>query len=97
MFQAALRYGIQQATTVEIAPQGTGATVGEHIDHLLSETEDDHGAVQIRRALADPNCIIEVKSGQSVQTATPEMPLRELLPQDSQDVEITVSQPHAGG
>ena len=40
---------------------------------------------------------IEVKSGKSVQTATPDMPLRELLPHVTEDVQITVSQPHAGG
>ena len=75
MFQASLRYGIQQATQIEVEQ-----VVG-----------------QIRRALADPRCTIEVKSGQNVQTATPDMPLRELLPQKTEDMQITVSQPHATG
>jgi len=38
-----------------------------------------------------------VKSGQNVQTATPDMPLRELLPQKTEDMQITVSQSHAAG
>ena len=97
MFQAALRYGIQKATTAEVMPEGTTNTVGEHIDHLLRETDDEQVAAQIRRALSTPNCIIEVRSGDTVQTATPDMPLRELLPQSAQEVEITVSQAHAGG
>ena len=73
MFQGSLRYGIQQATQIEVEQ-----VVG-----------------QIRRALADPRCTIEVKSGQNVQTATPDMPLRELLAQKTEDMQITVSQPHA--
>ena len=97
MFQAALRYGIQQATTVEVLEEGTTGTVGEHIERLLKGTEDPHIVGEIRRALGDPNCVIEVRSGEDVQTATPDMPLRELLPQSAQQVEITVSQAHAGG
>lgn len=96
MFQASLRYGIQKATKIEVEAT-SGATVGEQIEALLEHTEDEHVAGQIRRALADPRCTIEVKSGKSVQTATPDMPLRELLPHETEDVQITVSQPHAGG
>lgn len=96
MFQASLRYGIQKATQIEVEAT-SGTTVGEQIEALLEQSQDEHVSGQIRRALADPHCTIEVKSGGSVQTATPGMPLRELLPHETEDVQITVSQPHAGG
>lgn len=96
MFQASLRYGIQKATQIEVEPT-SAATVGQQIEHLLTESADEQVTAQIRRALQDPHCTIEVKSGGAVQTATPDMPLRELLPHAHEDVQITVSQPHAGG
>lgn len=96
MFQASLRLGIQKATQIQVEPR-KGATVGEQIEHLLAESEDEQIASQIREALRDPRCTIEVRSGKTVQTATPDMPLRELLPHGHEDVQITVSQPHAGG
>ena len=85
MFQASLRYGIQKATEIEVEPQA-GATVGQQIEQLLGESQDEQTAGQIRQALQDPHCTIEVKSGKNVQTATPDMPLRELLPHEEEAV-----------
>lgn len=97
MFQASLRYGIQQASQTQVQPGRLARSVGEQIDLLLDNSADPQVAGQIREALKDPGCVIEVRSGRHVQTATPEMPLRELLPPGGDNVEITVSQPRAGG
>ena len=59
MFQASLRYGIQKATQIEVE-SASGATVGEQIEALLGQSEDEHVSAQIRRALADPHCTIDV-------------------------------------
>lgn len=97
MFQASLRYGIQKATESDVEPEDLRTTVGQQIEYLLDESEDPQVAGQIRQALRDPQATIEVRSGSQIQTATPNMPLRELLPHSSEDIQITVSQPHAGG
>lgn len=66
-------------------------------ESLLDDSHDPQVVRQIREALSDPQSTIEVKAGGRVQTATPDMPLRELLPPDGEEVQITVSQPHVGG
>lgn len=97
MFQASLRYGIQKAMESDVEPDELRTTVGQQIEYLLDESDDPQVTSQIRQALRDPQATIEVKSGSQIQTATPNMPLRELLPHNSEKIEITVSQPHAGG
>lgn len=97
MFQASLRYGIQKAMESDVEPEELCNTVGQQIEYMLDESEDPQVTAQIRQALRDPQATIEVKSGSQIQTATPNMPLRELLPPNSENIEITVSQPHAGG
>ena len=97
MFQTTLRYGIQKATETDVEPQELRTTVGQQIEYLLDESEDPQITNRIRQAMRDPQSTIEVKSGKQVQTATPDMPLRELMPPDGENVEITVSQPHVGG
>ena len=97
MFQTTLRYGIQKATETDVEPRELQTTVGQQIESLLDESGDPLITDQIRRAMRDPQSTIEVKSGKRVQTATPDMPLRELIPPDGHSVEITVSQPHVGG
>ena len=98
MFQTTLRYGIQEAMKGIIAPEEIKTTVGEQIYYLLKESkQEDRVADQIRQALKDPQSIIELRSGKQVQIATPEMPLREILPSETGEIEITVSRPHAGG
>jgi len=97
MFQTTLKYGMQTATEGELEPREVQPTVGQQIESLLDDTGDPQVAGRIRDALADPQSTIEVRSGQRVQTATPDMPLRELLPTDGQEVQFTVSQPHVGG
>ncbi|MFP6642834.1 MAG: hypothetical protein VCF24_04625 [Candidatus Latescibacterota bacterium] len=54
MFQASLRYGIQKATQIEVEAT-SGTTVGEQIEALLEQSQDEHVSGQIRRALADPH------------------------------------------
>jgi len=97
MFKTTLRYGIQKATEAAVEPRTVHPTVGQQIESLLDTSEDPQVAGQIRDALRDPQSTIEVRAGGRVQTATPDMPLRELLPPDGEEVQITVSQPHAGG
>ena len=97
MFQTTLRYGIQKATETEVEPTELRTTVGQQIEYLLDESEDAQVSSQVRQAMRDPQSTIEVRSGKSVQTATPDMPLRELMPPEGENVEITVSQPHVGG
>jgi hypothetical protein len=97
MFKTTLRYGMQTATEVKVEPEGVHRTVGRQIESLLDDTRDPQVAGQIRQALKDPQSTIEVRSGKRVQTASPDMPLRELLPPDGEEVQITVSQPHVGG
>ena len=97
MIQSALRFGIQKAAMREVSPDDMRATVGQHIEHLLAESPDRQLSAQIRSAIKDPQSIIEIRSGKLVQAVTPDMPLRELLPPESAQVEITVSKPHVGG
>lgn len=98
MLQTILRYGIQKAVEGCVSPKELKTTVGEHIRSLLDETEQGGRAVgQIREALKNPQSIIELRSGKQVQTVTPDMPLRELLPGNTEEMEITISQPHVGG
>lgn len=97
MFQTKLRYGIQQAATLPIEDDQLQTTVGRQIEQLLEGAEDPRMGAQIQEALKDPQSTIEIRSGKRVQTASPDMPLRELLATDSDDLEFTVSQPHAGG
>ena len=73
MFQASLRYGIQKATQIEVEAT-SGTTVGEQIEALLEQSQDEHVSRQIRRALADPHCTIEVKSGGSEGRRRPACP-----------------------
>ncbi len=97
MFKTTLRYGMQTATEVKVEPDGVHRTVGQQIESLLDDSEDPQVVARIREALGDPQSTIEVRSGKSVQTASPDMPLRELLPPDGEEVQFTVSQPHVGG
>ena len=97
MFQTTLRFGIQKATETIVEPEELMKTVGQQIESLLADSDDPVVTDQIRAALRDPQSTIEVKSGNQIQTASPDMPMRELLPSDSADLEITVSRPHVGG
>lgn len=98
MLQTTLRYGIQKAVEGSISPKDLKTTVGEQIRSLLDKTEQGGSGVgQIREALKNPQSIIELRSGKQVQTVTPDMPLCELLPGDTEEMEITISQPHVGG
>ncbi|MFH1572199.1 MAG: hypothetical protein ABIL09_29685 [Gemmatimonadota bacterium] len=97
MFRTTLRYGIQTATETKVERPRVAATVGQQIESLLDQSGDPQVARHIREALRNPQSTIEVKAGGRVQTATPDMPLRELLPPEGEEVQITVSQPHVGG
>ncbi|MFC1526389.1 hypothetical protein ACFL6X_06220 [Candidatus Latescibacterota bacterium] len=97
MVQTALRFGIQKAAGTAMSPKELAGTVGQHIERLLETGGDPQLAGQIRAAVNDPQAIIEIRSGKQVQTVTPGMPLRELLPPKTAEVEITVSRPHVGG
>jgi len=97
MIPTQLRFGIQPAAAATVTSDALQTTVGQQIEALLADTAEPHVASQIRQALKDPQAIIEVRSGKQVQTATPNMPLRELLPPEDAPLEITVSRPHVGG
>lgn len=94
---ASLRYGIQQAAQAALADADLHTTVAQAIEELLRSSQDEQVTDQVRAALDDPHSIIEIRSGQQVQTAGPEMPLRELLSAEAGQLEITISQPHVGG
>lgn len=95
--QASLRYGIQKAAQATLAEKNLSTTVGQQIEQLLVNTKDPKINSQVREALKDPKAIIEIRCGKQLQTASPDMPLRELLSPENGEVEITVSQPHVGG
>ena len=95
--QTILRYGIQKAAENEADPQKLKKTVGEQIKYLLEQEKEGPATAQILEALKSPQSIIEVRAGAVVQTVSPDMPLRELLPVDGDELEIAVSQPHVGG
>lgn len=94
---ATLRYGIQQAAQTSLAEADANTTVAQAIAELLRSSEDEQVSSQVRAALDDPLSIIEIRSGKQVQTANPEMPLRELLSPEAGQLEITINQPHVGG
>ena len=95
--QTMLRYGIQKAAEAPLTSEAVNETVADQINRLVSQSADPHIADQLRSALKDPESVIEVRSGDQVQTATPDMPLRELLTPGMGELEITVSKPHVGG
>ncbi|MEW6755571.1 MAG: hypothetical protein AB1505_32025 [Candidatus Latescibacterota bacterium] len=95
--QAALRYGIQKAAEVPVAAQDLDLTVGEQIERLLAGAADNRLQGHIRRALKNPQSVLELRCGQKVQTVTAGMPLREVVTSRTQVLEIVVNQPHAGG
>ena len=97
MIQTAVRYGIQTAGEETFEPEDLSTTVGQQIHSLLADRQPDRVTNQIREALKNPQSVIEVRSGKQVQTVTPDTPVRELLAPDSDELEIAVSQPHAGG
>ena len=97
MIQTALRYGIQTAGEEAFEAEDLKTTVGQQIQSLLEDRKPDRVTNQLREALKNPQSIIEVRSGEQVQTVTPDTPVRELLAPDSDELEIAVSQPHAGG
>lgn len=97
MAQTSLRFGLQQAAERPLVKDDLKATVGQHIEELIQGTANANVAGQLRAALKDPQSVIEIRSGETVQTATPDMPLRELLSPGTGEVEITVSKPHVGG
>lgn len=95
--KAELRYGILQAAVKEVVAPKDSTTVGQQIEELLKVSGDPRVNKQIGAALMDPNSIIEIRSGEQVQTVNKDMPLRELVTPETGAVEITVSQPHVGG
>lgn len=97
MIRTTLRYGIEEATPRPVALKAVQTTVGEQIEEILGRGGDPAVAGRVRQALANPQSTIEIRCGERTQTATRDMPLRELLSTGSESLEITVSEPHAGG
>lgn len=97
MIKTKLSYGMQEAVDTVLQPEQLDTTVAEHIQALLQQDGNAQVSEQIRAALNDPQSIIELRSGEQVQTASAGTPLREILPPDAGELEITVSQPHVGG
>ena len=97
MAQTSLKLGLQQAAARPLVKEDLRATVGQHIEGMIQDSDNANVAGQLRAALKDPQSVIEIRSGKTVQTATPDMPLRELLSPGTGEVEITVSKPHVGG
>ena len=97
MISTTLRYGIQKAASDIALAENPRATVGQHIEQILQQTSPGQVTDQLHAALENPQSIIELRAGAQVQTVTPDTPLRELLPADAEELEITVSQPHVGG
>ena len=95
--QTTLRYGVQKAAEGPLSGEAVNETLADQINRLVSTSSDPHVAEQLRSALRDPDSVIEVRSGDQVQTASPSMPLRELLTPGMGELEITVSKPHVGG
>ena len=97
MAQKILRYGIQKAAEGLLTKEDFKTTIGQQIEKLLGGTGDTQVSGQVRSTLKDPQSVIEIRSGNRVQTVTPDMPLREILSPESGELEITVSKPHVGG
>ena len=97
MVRASLHYGIQPAAESVVEGSESRITVAEQIEGLIANCSDPALSGQLRSALKDPQSVIEIKCGNQLQTATPDMPLRELLVPEAGEVEITVSKPHVGG
>jgi hypothetical protein len=96
--QASLHYGLQQAAQAQLSEQQVmRATIGDQIQTLLDKSPDAELASQVRDALKDPMSVIEIRSGDQVQTATRDMPLRELIAPATGELEIVISKPHVGG
>ena len=94
---ATLRYGIQEAAQTSLAEANANTTVAQAIAELLRSSQDFQLNDQVRAALDDPLSIIEIRSGNQVQTVNPEVPLRELISPEAGQLEITINQPHVGG
>lgn len=94
---ATLRYGIQEAAQTSLAEAGANTTVAQAIAELLRSSQDYQLKGQVQDALDDPLSIIEIRSGNQVQTVNPEVPLRELISPEAGQLEITINQPHVGG
>ena len=97
MVHTTLSCGMHQAAEGQLAVDDQNLTVGQHIEYLLQGADEGPKTKQIQTLLQDSQAIIEVRSGDIVQTARPDMPLRELVPSTGDKVEITVSEPHVGG
>ncbi|MBT4504001.1 MAG: hypothetical protein HOC74_40095 [Gemmatimonadetes bacterium] len=97
MANKTLCYGIQKAAEGLLEEGDLRTTVAQQIEKLLEGSGDGQISAQVRAALKDPQSVIEIRSGGQVQTATPDMPLREVLSPESGELEITVSKPHVGG
>jgi len=97
MAQSSLKLGLREAAARPLVKDDLKATVGEHIERMIQDSPDANVAGQLRAALKDPQSVIEIRSGKTVQTATPGMPLREMLSPGTGEIEITVSKPHVGG
>jgi len=97
MLDTSLHFGTHKAAEAVVPLDKLANTVGELIECLLDADSDKRDRPQIRAAAKDPNAIIEICSGEQVQIATPNMPVRELLSPESSKLEITVSKPHVGG
>ena len=94
MHDTTLHFGLREIAKGQVKDPST--TVGEQIEFLLRTGEQGPGTDSLRQALATTGSLIEINADGQVQTATSEMPLRELLPAKGA-LEITVSTPHVGG
>ena len=94
---ATLRYGIQPAAQNALGNLSPQTTLSQAIEDLMRTSADEGLNAQLRAALQDPQSVIEIRTGKQVQTATLDMPMCELLSPEGAPLEITVSQPHAGG
>lgn len=99
---ATVNLGIQSVAQTALNFSDPNITVGEAIAQALGDAQDEGHAEQTHTAMADPHSIIEIRCGTLIQTATPDMPLRELLKPEQlgpgpSRLEFTVSQPHVGG
>jgi hypothetical protein len=96
MIRTQVRMGIETASEGTLKIEEISRTVGEHIASLSLEAAGP-AADRLRAAMQNPHSTIEMRSGDTVQVVTPDTPLREVLPPDGSKLEITVSEPHAGG
>lgn len=97
MVHTTLNCGMHQAAEGPLTADDLNLTVGQHVERLLQEGDEGPKTKQIQALLQNAQAIIEVRSGDTVQTARPDMPLRELVPPAGDKVEITVCEPHVGG